>query len=93
MGLWRSWIGCFRSGGVVRAATEANCGKNCENRKDHENGELGELEWRLCLRGSERVGGWRLPVELHDQDEDVEIEGERARDHVRLSPAPARWKP
>src|SRR5207249_4602493 len=76
---------CSRSDGMgLLAAKPLQREDECDEKG--QNNELRNQKRWLRLRGSHRLQGRHFLEGLHDQDEDIQIEGNRGADHVDPTP-------
>src|SRR6202521_6242304 len=66
---------------------------NGKHHEKHQNNQLRHLKRRLGLRRSQRFQGRNLIIELRDQDEHIQVEGNHGGDHVGPPPAAGKVTP
>ena len=65
---------------------ESDHSNDSEQDGDHEHDELHKFKWRLGLGRSDCLQSWHFFKQLHDQNEQIEVETDHGAD--RVNPAP-----
>src|SRR5580704_5923168 len=60
--------------------------ENGEHNEDHEDHGLGDQEWRLGSGRGQGMQSRYLQEALHDQNEDIQVEGDNASDYIDRTP-------